>query len=173
MSLLSRRLIGSSPAFSSSSALKRSARAAGKGSVLKRSAVRAAAVSAAALTALVVTHAASAQFLTPIGQADQPFPPYNPYPPGILPADLDTEISRVRREVETIFGRYFAEWQALTPTPTNMGNPPILAPNGYDAIRILGGLLNFDLNISPFRNEACAFCHLPYVPFSGPIPSVT
>jgi cytochrome c peroxidase len=99
-------------------------------------------------------------------------PPYNPYPSGILPANLDSEISRVRREIQTIFGRYLAEWQALTPTPTNMGNPPILAPNGYDAQRILGGLLNFDENISPFRNRACAFCHMPYTAFSGPIPSV-
>src|SRR6267154_1828179 len=99
-------------------------------------------------------------------------PPYNPYPSGILPANLDSEISRVRREIQTIFGRYFAEWQALTPTPTNMGNPPILAPNGYEAQRILGGLLNFDLNISPFRNMACSSCHMPYVAFSGPIPSV-
>jgi cytochrome c peroxidase len=99
-------------------------------------------------------------------------PPYNPYPSGILPANLDSEISRVRREVQTVFNRYFAEWQALTPTPTYAGNPPILIPNGYDAQRILGGLLNFDQNISPFRNEACAFCHMPYAAFSGPIPSV-
>jgi cytochrome c peroxidase len=99
-------------------------------------------------------------------------PNYNPYPSGILPANLDSEISRVRREVQTVFNRYFAEWQALTPTPTNMGNPPILAPNGYDAQRILGGLLNFDENMSPFRTEACAFCHMPYAAFSGPIPSV-
>ncbi len=99
-------------------------------------------------------------------------PPYNPYPSGILPANLDSEISRVRREVQTVFNRYFAEWQALTPTPTYAGNPPILVPNGYDAQRILGGLLNFDQNISPFRNEACAFCHMPYTAFSGPIPSV-
>ena len=99
-------------------------------------------------------------------------PPYNPYPSGILPANLDSEISRVRREVQTIFARYFAEWQALTPTPTYMGNPPILVPNGYDAQRILGGLLNFDENISPFRNRACSFCHMPYAAFSGPIPSV-
>jgi cytochrome c peroxidase len=97
---------------------------------------------------------------------------YNPYPSGILPANLDSEISRVRREVQTIFGRYFAEWQALTPTPSYMGNPPILVPNGYDAQRILGGLLNFDENMSPFRTEACAFCHMPYVAFSGPMPSV-
>jgi hypothetical protein len=56
MSLLSRRLIGSLSALRSLSASKRSARAAGKGSVLKRSAV-----GAAALAALVVTQPASAQ----------------------------------------------------------------------------------------------------------------
>jgi hypothetical protein len=39
-------------------------------------------------------------------------------------------------------------------------------------VEILGKLLNFDLNMSPFRNEACGFCHMPYVAFSGPIPSV-
>jgi cytochrome c peroxidase len=32
--------------------------------------------------------------------------------------------------------------------------------------------MNFDENISPFRNEACAFCHMPYTAFSGPMPSV-
>src|SRR6202047_4391378 len=98
-------------------------------------------------------------------------PPYNPYPSGILPANLDSEIARVRREVQTIFGRYFAEWQALTP-PTLTGQPPTLFPTGYEAVRILGGLLNFDENMSPFRNRACAFCHMPYAGFSGPIPSV-
>jgi cytochrome c peroxidase len=110
---------------------------------------------------------------------DIPFPAYNPYPPlpgstppTILPPDLQPEIFRVRAEVQTIEARYFAEWQALTPTPTNMGNPPILVPNGYDAQRILGGLLNFDETMSPFNNEACSFCHMPYVAFSGPIPSV-
>src|SRR6201993_4767058 len=112
-------------------------------------------------------------------QVDQPFPPYNPYPPlpgsvppTVLPLDLQPELLRVRREVQTIFGRYFAEWQALTPMPTYAGNPPILVPNGYDAQRILGGLLNFDENISPFNNTACAFCHMPYAAFSGPIQSV-
>src|SRR6202045_2580135 len=98
-------------------------------------------------------------------------PNYNPYPSGILPANLDSEISRVRREVQTIFGRYFAEWQALTPMPTYAGNPPILVPNGYEAQRILGGLLNFDESISVFQNTACAACHMPYAAFGGPIPS--
>jgi cytochrome c peroxidase len=32
--------------------------------------------------------------------------------------------------------------------------------------------MNFDLNISPFRNMACSSCHMPYAAFSGPIPSV-
>ena len=104
-------------------------------------------------------------------QVDQPLPAYNPYPPGILPPDLESELLRVRREVQTIFQRYAAEWRALTP-PTLTGQPPTLFPTGYEAVRILGGLLNFDENMSPFRNQACASCHLPYTGFSGPIPSV-
>src|SRR5246127_1891170 len=110
---------------------------------------------------------------------DQPFPAYNPYPqlpgstpPTVLPPDLQSELLRVRREVQTIFSRYFAEWEALTPMPHYAGNPPILVPNGYEAQRILGGLLNFDETISPFNNTACAFCHMPYAAFSGPIQSV-
>src|SRR3984893_4675539 len=102
---------------------------------------------------------------------DQPFPAYNPYRPVILPADLQSELLRVRREVQTIFGRYFAEWQALTP-PTPTGNPPTLQGTGYEAVRILGGLLNFDESMSPFQNVACSSCHMPYAGFSGPIPSV-
>jgi cytochrome c peroxidase len=103
---------------------------------------------------------------------DQPFPPYNPYPSGILPANLQSELLRVRSEVQTIFDRYFAEYQALTPLPTYTGLPPVLFPNGYDAQRILGGLLNFDETMSPFQNIACSSCHMPYAGFSGPIPSV-
>jgi hypothetical protein len=133
----------------------------------------------AVLGILAVPHAASAQGAATPLMPDIPFPPYNPYPPlpgstppSILPPDLQPEIYRVRAEVQTIFNRYFAEWQALTPTPTYSGNPPILVPNGYDAQRILGGLLNFDETMSPFNNTACSFCHMPYVAFSGPIPSV-
>jgi cytochrome c peroxidase len=104
-------------------------------------------------------------------QVDQPVAPYNPYPSGILPANLQPELLRVRREVQTIFDRYFALWQALPP-PTLTGQPPTLQGTGYDAVRILGGLLNYDENMSPFRNVACASCHMPYAGFSGPIPSV-
>jgi cytochrome c peroxidase len=83
---------------------------------------------------------------------------------------LESELLRVRHEVATIFDRYLAEWHALTP-PHYSGNPPILVPNGYEAQRILGGLLNFDENISAFKNTACASCHMPYAAFGGPIPS--
>jgi cytochrome c peroxidase len=103
--------------------------------------------------------------------ADQPFPPYNPYPPGILPSDLDAEIARVQREVQFIFNEALNESKAL-PRPTPAGNPPVLRGSGNEAVEILGKLMNFDLNISPFRNEACASCHLPYAAFGGLIPSV-
>ena len=49
---------------------------------------------------------------------------------------------------------------------------PHLQGSGNDAVRILGRLLNFDQNMSLFRNVACASCHMPYAGFSGPIPSV-
>src|SRR5256712_6062729 len=39
-------------------------------------------------------------------------------------------------------------------------------------VKTLGKLMNFDGNISPFKNVACASCHMPYAGFSGPIPSV-
>jgi hypothetical protein len=51
--------------------------------------------------------------------------PYNPYPPGILPPDLVSEIARVRREVATIENQALAEWRALTP-PTLTGQPPFV-----------------------------------------------
>src|SRR5260370_14007154 len=101
----------------------------------------------------------------------RPVPTYNPYPPGILPSDLDSEIARVQREIQFIFNEALHEWAAM-PAPTLAGNPPTLKGSGYEAVDILGKLLNFDQNMSAFRNEACAFCHMPSAGFSGPIPSV-
>ena len=98
-------------------------------------------------------------------------PPYNPYPPGILPSNLVSEIARVRREVASIEDEALAQWRALPP-PTLTGQPPILQGTGMRANQLLGKLMNFDGNISPFKNRACAFCHMPYAAFSGPIPSV-
>src|SRR6202171_5732727 len=102
---------------------------------------------------------------------EPPPPPYNPYPRGILPPDLNSEIERVRTEVRFIFNQALAEMRALPP-PTVTGQPPTLQGTGYQAVGTLGKLLNFDEHMSPFENRACAFCHMPYAGFSGPIPSV-
>ena len=102
---------------------------------------------------------------------NKPIPPYNPYPPGILPIDLGSEIARVRREVRFIFKQALAEWRALPP-PNLTGQPPTLQGSGYDMVQTLGKLMNFDENISVFKDQACASCHMPYAGFSGPIPSV-
>jgi cytochrome c peroxidase len=113
--------------------------------------------------------------LVSLGVAAQPSPPqppvYNPYPPGILPDDLVSEIARVRREVNRIFRQAVAEARAID-FPDAVGQPPTLQGTGYQAVQALGKILNFDENMSPFQNRACAFCHMPYAAFSGPIPSV-
>src|ERR1700692_2025511 len=102
---------------------------------------------------------------------DTPPPIYNPYPQGILPSDINSEIARVIREVDNIEGEALAQLRALPP-PTLTGQPPILAHTGQRANVLLGKVMNFDKNMSPFKNRACAFCHMPYAGFSGPIPSV-
>jgi cytochrome c peroxidase len=96
---------------------------------------------------------------------------FNPYPPGILPTNINSEITRVIREVNGIETEAIAQWHAL-PTPTVAGNPPILQGSGVQAVQILGKLLNFDIHMGVEKNMACASCHMPYAAFSGPIPSV-
>ena len=107
----------------------------------------------------------------PGGVSSQGVPVYDPYPLGILPSNLESEIARVQREIGSIFREALGQWAALPP-PTEAGNPPTLQYSGYASVEILGKLLNFDLNMSPFKNQACASCHMPYAGFSGPIPSV-
>jgi len=102
---------------------------------------------------------------------EEPRQRYNPYPPGILPADLNFEIERVRREVRFIFNQALAEMRALPPL-TRTSNPPTIHLNGYAAVRTLGKLMNFDENMSVFKNTACSFCHMPYAAFGPPMPSV-
>src|SRR6266478_2890693 len=114
------------------------------------------------LAARKVAAQSAAQLSTPV---------YNPYPPGILPADLNSEVQRVVGEVDFIEARAIARWQALKP-PTLTGQPPILQNFGTEAVETLGELMNYDKNIAPEKNIACASCHMPYVAFSGPIPSV-
>jgi cytochrome c peroxidase len=96
---------------------------------------------------------------------------YNPYPPGILPSDLDSEIARVLREVDVIEDRALGRWHTLQP-PILAGQPPVLSNIGTEATETLGELMMFDKNSSANRNEACASCHMPYAGFGGPIPSV-
>ncbi len=105
------------------------------------------------------------------GDRDEPPPFYNPYPPGILPSDLNSEIARVLREVDFIEREALAQLRALPP-PTLTNQPPLLAHTGQRLNVLVGKALNFDRNISPFKDRACAFCHMPYAGFSGPIPSV-
>src|SRR5580704_15627406 len=114
-----------------------------------------------------LTGAAAAAWHDP----DTPPPIYNPYAQGILPSDIDSEIARVIREVDNIEGEALAQLRALPP-PTLTGQPPILAHTGQRANVLLGKVLNFDKNMSPFKNRACGFCHMPYAGFSGSIPSV-
>jgi hypothetical protein len=52
------------------------------------------------------------------GNSQEPSPPvYNPYPHGILPADLESEIARVLREIDVIEARAIERWHSL-PLPT-------------------------------------------------------
>src|SRR5260370_9766846 len=90
---------------------------------------------------------------------------------GILQADLFGGIGGLRLRLVGTKSQDRGEWMALPPL-TLTGQPPTLQGSGYQAVQTLGKLLNFDENISPFRNRACAFCHMPYAGYSGPIPSV-
>jgi cytochrome c peroxidase len=152
----------------------------------RRTWILGAAASATVLGILIGFHAGSAQDVKgksaqddkgKSGQADKGNKPpatpavYNPYPPGILPADLDSEIARVSREVNLIFQQALAQMRALPP-PNLTGQPPTLQGSGYDMVQTLGKLMNFDEKMSVFQNTACATCHMPYAGFSGPIPSV-
>jgi cytochrome c peroxidase len=98
-------------------------------------------------------------------------PIYNPYPPGILPSDLPSELARVLREIDGIEAEATRQWKAIPP-PVVTGNLPTLQNTGIPLVEILGKLMNYDKTISPYENSACASCHMPYAGFNGPIPSV-
>lgn len=102
---------------------------------------------------------------------DHTLPPYDPYPPGLLPRDLQAEIDRVTAEVDRIFRTALAAWKA-TPPAILTGNPPTLQNTGKRLVEILGKLELFDRTISVNGNVACSSCHMPYAGFSGPISSL-
>jgi cytochrome c peroxidase len=64
-------------------------------------------------------------------------------------AQVEAEIDRI--EVETI---------------ERLATPPV---NQVQQIELLGKLLLYDKELSVNRNEACAFCHMPEVGFTGPV----
>ena len=60
------------------------------------------------LGALMITQGISAQ---------KTVSDYFPYPPGVIPPDLVTEIERVNREVRVIEAEALAQWRALQKIP--------------------------------------------------------
>ena len=130
----------------------------------------AASACALALGSMILAQAAYAKTpsTTATNKPSSPAPIYNPYPPGILPPDLDAEIARVLSEIDGIEQEALAQWRAMPP-PTLTGQPPTLQGSGMRGVRLLGKLMNFDKNMSPNRNQACGSCHMPYAGFSGPI----
>src|SRR5438094_2983746 len=133
-----------------------------------------AAASALLLGGLILTHTVDAKKSDQPPGKKKPPPPaaiYDPYPPGILPADIDAELARVLREIDGIEQEALAQLRALPP-PVLTGQPPTLQGTGQRLIQLLGKAMNYDKNMSPNRNQACSSCHMPYAGFSGPIPSV-
>jgi cytochrome c peroxidase len=116
------------------------------------------------IVALLILHWAQFSPSWSTGNRQRP-EAYNPYPPGILPSNLSSEIARVLREVDFIESRALARWHALTP-PILTDQPPVLQSTGTEATETLGELMLFDKSISPDRNQACASCHMPYAGFS-------
>jgi cytochrome c peroxidase len=91
---------------------------------------------------------------------------YDPYPPGILPTNLDAETARVQGEVRRIFATTLETVRAL-PAAVVTGNPPTQQGAGSEAVQLLGELMNYDLDMSPLKNESCASCHMPYAGFQN------
>ncbi|MEA2625657.1 MAG: cytochrome c peroxidase [Candidatus Binatota bacterium] len=120
---------------------------------------------AAAVVAIIVGSSALAAQDDKSEKEDKtpPQPPvYDPYPPDLLPSDLQSEIDRVNAEIDRIFQETRAQAQAL----------PINSGTAMRQVQLLGKLELFDKNLSVNRNEACTFCHMPYTGFSGPISSL-
>src|SRR6202162_5745257 len=66
------------------------------------------------------------------------------------------EAAQVEAEIDRIEAR----------TIERFGAPP---DNQIQQIELLGKVMLYDKNLSVYRNEACAFCHMPETGFTGPI----
>ena len=76
-------------------------------------------------------------------EQNQLAPVYSPYPPGILPSNLDPELARVLREVDVLENRAMARWHDLGPAALT-GQPPVLQNIGTEAVETLGELMLYD-----------------------------
>ena len=79
--------------------------------------------------------------------------------PGPPPLSLEQEIKRVEAEIDKIFADTLAQLPSL----------PGDAAHRMKRVQTLGKLELFDKQLSVNRNQACTFCHMPYVDFTGPI----
>ena len=100
----------------------------------------------------------------PADNRDRSAPPavYSPYPAGLIPQDLQAETDRVNSEIEGLEHEAISEWRALAKT----------GGSAMRQVQLLGKIEMYDKNLSVNRNEACAFCHMPYTGFAGPISSL-
>src|SRR5271167_4990402 len=75
-------------------------------------------------------------------------------------ATLGPEVLKEIARVETEIDRIEAQ------TVERLAAPP---DNQVQQIELLGKLMLYDKQLSVNRNEACAFCHMPEVGFTGPV----
>jgi len=84
---------------------------------------------AAGLGVVTLSHAASAEQQEQCPNAEilgNP-PIYFPYPSGLIPPDLCSEVKRVQREVDVIFKEALAEWRVLSPPTQPVWKPGLCA----------------------------------------------
>ena len=67
------------------------------------------------VAAIIISQIVSAQTETTEVETTLATQVYDPYPPGILPADLNAEINRVLREIDVIEERAIERWHNLPP----------------------------------------------------------
>lgn len=75
------------------------------------------------------------------------------------PTALAQELKRVEGDIDKIFADTLAELPSI---PSDSGSR-------MRRMQTLGKLLLFDKQLSVNRNQACTFCHMPEVDFTGPI----
>src|SRR5262245_29187355 len=89
----------------------------------------------------------------------QSFSSPNGAPQNLALAGLEEEIRRVEAEIDKIFSETLAQLPSI---PNDVGSR-------MKRVQTLGKLLLFDKQLSVNGNQACTFCHMPDVDFTGPI----